>query len=50
MAKYAEQAQLAAMLPDHNAACSEDFSRCQLLFFVVAVGIAVRTIAPFIKS
>lgn len=50
VAKYAEQANLAPMLPDHNAACGEDFARCQLLVFVGAVGIAVRTIAPYIKS
>ena len=39
VAKYAEQANLAPMLPDHNAACGEDFARCQLLVFVGAVGI-----------
>ena len=50
VANYAEQANLAPMLPDHNAACGEDFARCQLLVFVGAVGIAVRTIAPYIKS
>ena len=50
VAKYAEQAALAPMLPDHNAVCGEDFDRCQLLVFVGAVGIAVRTIAPYIKS
>ena len=50
VAKYAEQAHLAPLLPDHNAVCGEDFSRCQLLVFVGAVGIAVRTIAPYIKS
>ena len=50
VAKYAQQAALVPMLPDHNAVCGEDFSRCQLLVFVGAVGIAVRTIAPYIKS
>ena len=50
VAKYAEQANLAPLLPDHNAACAADFPRCQLLVFVGAVGIAVRTIAPYIKS
>lgn len=49
-AKYAEQTGLEPMLPDHNVVCAEDFSRCQTLVFVGAVGIAVRTIAPFVKS
>lgn len=50
VAKYAEQAGLEPMLPDHNAVCAADFSRCQALVFIGAVGIAVRTIAPYIKS
>lgn len=49
-AKYAEAAGLEPMLPDHNAVCSVDFLRCQTLVFIGAVGIAVRTIAPYIKS
>lgn len=50
VAKYAEQTSLPPMLPDHNAVCAEDFRSCQALVFVGAVGIAVRTIAPFVKS
>lgn len=50
VAKYAEQSGLAPMLPDHNAVCAEDFRSCQALVFVGAVGIAVRTIAPCVKS
>lgn len=30
--------------------CSQAFSECQVLIFVGAVGIAVRTIAPFVKD
>ncbi len=49
-AKYAEQTGLKPMLPDHNAVCGEDFNKCQTLVFVGSVGIAVRTIAPYLKS
>lgn len=50
VAKYAEQTGIKPMIPDHNVACSRLFSNCQAIVFVGSVGIAVRTIAPFIKS
>lgn len=50
VAKYAEQTGISPMLPDHNGACAAVFNKCQALVYVGAVGIAVRTIAPFIKS
>lgn len=50
VAKYAEQTGIAPMLPNHNGACAAVFNKCQALVYVGAVGIAVRTIAPFIKS
>lgn len=50
MPKYAEQTDLQPMLPNHKAVCKADFPVCQLIVFVGAVGIAVRTIAPHIRS
>lgn len=50
VAKYAEQVEQAPMLPDHNAACKAVFDKYQALVFIGSAGIAVRTIAPFIKS
>lgn len=50
VAKYAEQVGLEAMLPNHNVVCAADFIDCQTIIFVGATGIAVRTIAPYIKS
>ncbi len=49
MPKYAAEAGIPAM-SDHNASCAEDFVDCDAIVFVGSVGIAVRTIAPFIKS
>ncbi|MDY4919477.1 MAG: cobalamin biosynthesis protein [Phascolarctobacterium sp.] len=48
--KYANEAGLEPMSEGHNDACATDFNRCATLVFIGAVGIAVRTIAPFIKS
>ncbi|MDY2637219.1 MAG: cobalamin biosynthesis protein [Phascolarctobacterium sp.] len=50
VAKYAAEAGVEGYEPDHKAACAKDFSRCDLLVFIGATGIAVRTIAPYIQS
>lgn len=48
--KYAEEAQLPAMVGNHNAVTEVAFKDCQAIVFVGSVGIAVRSIAPFLKS
>lgn len=50
IAKYAEAAGLEPLLPDYKVACENDFYTKQLLVFVGAVGIAVRTIANHVAS
>ncbi|WP_307761386.1 cobalamin biosynthesis protein [uncultured Phascolarctobacterium sp.] len=50
MAKFADEADALEAMTDHNKACAEAFKECQLIVFVGAVGIAVRTIAPYIKN
>ncbi len=48
--KFAAELGLAPMQPDHHGACAQAFLDCQLIVFVGATGIAVRTIAPLLKS
>lgn len=50
MPKFAEEDALLEVMSDHNKACEDAFKECQLIVFVGAVGIAVRTIAPYIKN
>ena len=48
--KYATEVGLDPMVPDHHQACQQAFTDCQAIVFVGATGIAVRTIAPYLKS
>ncbi|MBQ7760204.1 MAG: cobalt-precorrin 5A hydrolase [Acidaminococcaceae bacterium] len=48
--KYAEEAKLPAMAGNHNEVTEAAFKDCQAIVFVGSVGIAVRSIAPFLKS
>ena len=48
--KYAAAPGIGVMLPDYKTACAEAFQKCGIIVFVGAAGIAVRTIAPYIKS
>ena len=50
MPKFAEEKIFLEAMDDHNKACEDAFKECQLIVFVGAVGIAVRTIAPYIKN
>ena len=50
MAKFAVEMGLEPMLPNHHGACQQAFQDCQAIVFVGAAGIAVRTIAPFLKN
>ena len=50
MPKFAEEKIFLEAMDDHNKACEYAFKECQLIVFVGAVGIAVRTIAPYIKN
>ena len=50
MKKFAGEMGLEPMEPDHHGACANAFKDCQAVVFVGATGIAVRTIAPLLKS
>lgn len=48
--KYADEAKLPAMEGNHYAVTEAAFKDCQAIVYVGSVGIAVRSIAPFLKS
>ena len=48
--KYAEEAKLPAMTGNHYQVTEEAFKDCQAIVYVGSVGIAVRSIVPFLKS
>lgn len=48
--KYAAEAQLPAMEDNHYQVTEAAFKDCQAIVYVGSVGIAVRSIAPFLKS
>ena len=48
--KYAEEANLPAMAGNHYQVTENAFKDCQAVVYVGSVGIAVRSIAPYIKS
>ncbi len=48
--KYAEEAKLPAMVGNHYAVTEAAFKDCQAVVYVGSVGIAVRSIAPYLKS
>lgn len=50
LAKYAEEANLPAMAGNHYQVTEKAFKDCQAVVYVGSVGIAVRSIAPYIKS
>ncbi len=48
--KYAEEAKLPAMVGNHYDVTEAAFKDCQAIIYVGSVGIAVRSIAPYLKS
>lgn len=50
MPKFVDESGSLKAMDNHNKACEKAFEECQLIVFVGAVGIAVRTIAPYIKN